>query len=171
VKSSTTPAPLPAANLPPPPAPTETTTASEPAPAEATALEPQPPAAAEIKTAPAGESDELTTIRASWPRIVSAIGANPANRPLVTNCRPVELTDGALVLGFPEDQAFMRDIADRKRRVLEDGIAAVIGRHVAVRCVVANLELVEPVHSGEGDLVSKAKEIFDGELAGIEDID
>jgi hypothetical protein len=65
----------------------------------------------------------------------------------------------------------MRDIAERKHRVLEDGIASITGRHLAVRCVVANLELVEPVDAGEGDLVSKAQEIFEGELAGIEDID
>jgi len=141
--------------------PTEPATEPSPSPARTPAED----AAAE------GSSDEITSIRAAWPQIVSTIGGNPANRPLVTSCRPVELRDGALVLGFPEDQAFMRDIAERKRRVLEDGIASVIGRHVAVRCVVANLEQVEPVHSGEGDLVSKAREIFDGELVGIEDID
>jgi hypothetical protein len=42
---------------------------------------------------------------------------------------------------------------------------------VAVRCVVTNLELVEPVGSGEGDLVAQARHIFDGELAGVEEID
>ena len=102
---------------------------------------------------------------------MAAIGGNPANRPLVTTCRPVELRDGFLILGFPEDQAFMRDIAERKRRVLEEGISSVIGQTMAVRCVVTNLELVEPVDSGEGDLVSQAKRIFDGDLAGVEDID
>ena len=137
------------------------------------AAPPAAPAAALPPATPPGaaEGDELAAVRAAWPQVVSAIGANPANRPLVTTCRPVELRDGFLVLGFPEDQAFMRDIAERKRRVLEEGIASVIGHHLAVRCVVANLELVEPVDSGEGDLVSKAKRIFDGELAGIEDID
>jgi len=113
----------------------------------------------------------IATVRAAWPQIVAAIGSNPANRPLVTTCRPVEMRDGVLVLGFPEDQAFMRDIAERKRLVLEDGIAAVIGQRVAVRCVVTNLELVQPVDSGEGDLVAHAKRIFEGELAGIEDIE
>jgi len=83
----------------------------------------------------------------------------------------VEVRDGVIVLGFPEDQAFMRDIAERKRVILEDGIASVVGGPVAVRCVVTNLELVEPVDSGEGDLVSQAKRIFDGEMAGVEDID
>ncbi len=139
------------------------------------AAEPPPRPPAEPQAAPpapvAEGGDEITAIRAAWPQIVAAIGNNPANRPLVTSCRPVELRDGFLILGFPEDQGFMRDIAERKRRVLEDGITSVVGRSVAVRCVVTNLELVEPVDSGEGDLVSQAKRIFDGELSGVEDVD
>jgi len=134
----------------------------------------EPPHASEPLTpaaAASDPSDAFVAIRAAWPQIVAAIGGNPANRPLVTTCRPVEVRDGILILGFPEDQAFMRDIAERKRRILEEGIASVIGRSVAVRCVVTNLELVEPVDSGEGDLVSQAKRIFDGDLAGVEDID
>ncbi len=55
--------------------------------------------------------------------------------------------------------------------MLEEGIAAVVGRPVAVRCVVTNLELVEPVDSGEGDLVAQARRVFGGELTGVEDID
>ncbi len=102
---------------------------------------------------------------------MAAISSNPANRPLVTTCRPVEMRDGFLILGFPEDQAFMRDIAERKRIVLEDGITSVMGGTVAVRCVVTNLELVEPVDAGEGDLVSQARRIFDGEIEGLGDID
>ena len=102
---------------------------------------------------------------------MEAIAANPANRPLVTTCRPVEMRDGALILGFPEDQAFMRDIAERKRAVLQDGIATVIGRSLAVRCVVTNLELVEPVEPGEDGLVSQARRIFEGELADVADVE
>ncbi len=125
---------------------------------------------ARAKSEAAAEGD-IATVRKAWPQVVEAIGSNPANRPLVATCRPVEIDDGVLVLGFPEDQAFMRDIAERKRRVLEDGIASVVGRSMAVRCVVTNLELVEPVDTGEGDLVSQAKRIFDGELTGVEEID
>ncbi len=190
------PAPVPAASSAPassgpapataePPASTPAAAAAVPAAPSAPEPQPaaaEPPLAANIPaavvsspdaaaTVGATAGDELAMVRAAWPQVVAAIGANPANRPLVTSCRPVELRDGFLMLGFPEDQAFMRDIAERKRRVLEEGIASVIGRHVAVRCVVANLELVEPVDAGEGDLVSKAQRIFDGELAGIEDID
>ncbi len=134
------------------------------------AVTPSRPEAARA-TPGAAPGGDIATVRKAWSLVVAAIGSNPANRPLVASCRPVEIDDGVLVLGFPEDQAFMRDIAERKRRVLEDGIASVVGRSMAVRCVVTNLELVEPVDTGEGDLVSQAKRIFDGELAGVEDID
>jgi DNA polymerase-3 subunit gamma/tau len=116
-------------------------------------------------------TDDIAAIRSAWPDIVAAIARNPANRPLVTSSRPVEVRDGFIVLGFPEDQAFLRDIAERKRSVIEAGIASVVGRPVAVRCVVTNLELVAPVDAGEGDLFAQARRIFDGELAGVEDID
>jgi len=164
------PTPRPAAVPAAPPAPDPQPVPADPPPAANTpAVAASSPDAA--TTAAANDPEELAMVRAAWPQVVAAIGANPANRPLVTTCRPVELRDGFLMLGFPEDQAFMRDIAERKRRVLEEGIASVIGRHLAVRCVVANLELVEPVDAGEGSLVAKAKRIFDGELVGIEDID
>ena len=151
---------------------TPSRTPPEPSMAAATPRSATPAKARPVER-PAAPSDpeDILAIRAAWPSIVAAIGANPANRPLVSSCRPVEFRDGFLVLGFPEDQAFMRDIAERKRRVLEDGIAAVVGRPVAVRCVVTNLELVEPVDSGEDDLVAQARRVFDGELAGVEDID
>jgi hypothetical protein len=118
----------------------------------------------------AGDAD-IVAIRSAWPQIVAAIARNPANRPLVASSRPVEVRDGFIVLGFPEDQAFLRDIAERKRSVIEAGIASVVGRPVAVRCVVTNLELVAPVVGSEGDLVAQATRIFEGELAAIEDID
>ena len=170
----------------------EPNAAPRPQPVPETVPEPQPSAAVEpiavpepMATADTGQrsqpttmaastsssGDEIAGIRSAWPQIVAAISINPANRPLVTTCRPVEVRDGFLILGFPEDQAFMRDIADRKKRILEDGIASVVGRSVAVRCVVTNLELVEPVDSGEGDLVAQAQRIFGGELAGVEDVD
>jgi len=141
------------------------------APGRALTAAPRRPPTHDSRLEDSPRGDAMSAIRAAWPRIVAAIGSNPANRPLVTTCRPVEMRDGFLILGFPEDQAFMRDIAERKRLVLEEGIAAVVGQHVAVRCVVTNLELVEPVDSGEGDLVAQARRIFDGELAGVEDID
>ncbi len=163
------PVPPPAATRDAPPAERRAAQAPDrpPATQDAAAQSAGPATGAPAVSDPGG----LEAIRTAWPRIVATIGDNPANRPLVSTCRPVEIRDGILVLGFPEDQAFMRDIAERKRRVLEDGIAAVIGRPVAVRCVVTNLAIGDPVEPGEDDLVAQARRIFDGELAGIEDID
>ena len=53
-----------------------------------------------------------------------AIGRNPANKPLVDACRPVEVRDGVVILGFPENQAFLREKAEQQASSLEDGIGA-----------------------------------------------
>lgn len=154
-----------------PPASSSAATTVVSRPDAATATPASEPAAPRTSTPTTPGTVGIETVRAAWPQIVATIGSNPANRPLVSSCRPVEIRDGFLILGFPEDQAFMRDIADRKRLVLEDGIAAVVGWPMAVRCVVTNLELVEPIDSGEGDLVAQARRIFGGELTGVEDVD
>lgn len=112
----------------------------------------------------------IDVLRQGWAQVVAHVARNPANRPIIAACRPVEVRDGVLLLGFPEDQAFMRDIAERKRSVLEDGIATVLGRPMGIRCVVTNLELVEPTHVAGPDLVAQARRIFGEELTGIEDI-
>ncbi|CAN5559459.1 hypothetical protein BH24CHL9_BH24CHL9_10270 [soil metagenome] len=148
----------------PPRAPMEVPVPAEPRP-YAMAVEVPSGAGSEV-----GSDDLLTAVRREWTSIVSAIGVNPANRPLIATCRPVEVRGGLLVLGFPEDQAFLRDIAERKRAVLEEGISTVLGRPVAVRCVATNLELVEPVDSAP-DLVPHARRIFEGDLVGVEDIE
>ena len=155
---------------------TSPTAPPDPASPSVTRLDPTTHAApttrpAATSAAAPSPAEDIAAIRAAWPRVVAVIGSNPANRPLVSSCRPVEIRDGFLILGFPEDQAFMRDIAERKRRTLEEGIAAVVGRPVAVRCVVTNLELVAPVGPDEDDLVAQARQVFDGELASVEDID
>ena len=49
----------------------------------------------------------------------------------------------SLILGFPEDQPFLREKAEQRRSALEDGVAHVLGRPVGVRCVVANVELAD----------------------------
>jgi len=113
--------------------------------------------------------DLLGDILASWPEIVAWIGRNPANKPLVANCRPVEIRDGIVILGFPENQPFLREKAEQRRPALEEGIAHVLGRPVGVRCVGTNIEL--PVPGAEDiDLVDQARRIFGGDLGDVGDI-
>ena len=76
--------------------------------------------------------------------------------------------DGAVVtLGFPEEQAFLKDQAERRRPGIEAGIAAVIGHPVTVRCIVANVEL-PPATSD--DVVAEARRIFADDLADVGEV-
>ena len=136
------------------------------------------PAVESAPAAPSAESDDAARRSCSRPgrSVVEQISRNPANRPLINACRPVEVRGATIVLGFPESQAFLRDIAERKRAMLEEGIGRVLGRAVAVKCVATNIELVEPVaalaaaSNGE-DLVAQARRIFADDLVDVAEVD
>jgi DNA polymerase-3 subunit gamma/tau len=110
---------------------------------------------------------ELALLRDRWPEIVARISAHPPTKPLIVACRPVSVEDGVVTLGFPEDQGFLRAVADRRRNVLEDGIGAVLGRSVVVRCVATNLDLVPEIASDPDAafVLAEARRIF-GEDSG-----
>jgi DNA polymerase-3 subunit gamma/tau len=122
--------------------------------------------------APAGASTDdpgaaLAELLAAWPAIVEHLSAHPPTKPLIVNSRPVAV-DGAIVtLGFPEEQAFLKDQAERRRPGIEAGIAAVIGHPVTVRCVVANIEIAP---AGSDDLVAEARRIFADDLADVGEV-
>jgi hypothetical protein len=117
--------------------------------------------------------DQLEQLRAAWPQVVEHVSRNPANRPLIAACRPVEIRDGRIILGFPESQAFLRDIAERKRSVLEEGLSAVLGRRVAVQCVATNIEMIEPTPADQGtdELVAHARRVFEDDLVDVAEVD
>jgi DNA polymerase-3 subunit gamma/tau len=150
--------------LPPPvrpaPLPSAPSKATSSAPAASRATAPGPP----------GTEPLFDTIVRSWPDIVTHVGRNPAVRPLITACRPVEVRDGIVVLGFPENQPFLRDHAERKKSALEEGITAVIGRPVGVRCTATNLEIPEPDLEPADDLVAAARRVFGGDLADVDEV-
>ena len=78
--------------------------------------------------------------------------------------------DGNVVtLGFPENQAFLKDVAERRRPLLEEGVGHYLGRPVIVRCVAANLEATAP-DANTVDLLAKAREIFADELVDIGEV-
>ncbi len=113
-----------------------------------------------------GLDPDLDALLSAWPAIVDRLSQHPPTKPLILKCRPVAV-DGAIVtLGFPEEQAFLKEQAERRRPGIEAGIAEVIGHPVTVRCVVANIELAEP----SDDLVAEARRIFAEELADVGEI-
>ena len=168
----------------PEPTPPERPVARAPRPPQAVKIEsePQPvqsepkPAQSEPRPVQSQTADDaLAALIAAWPQIVERVSRNPADRPLINACRPVEVSGATIVLGFPESQAFMRDIATRKQRKLEEGIGEVLGRPVAVRCVATNVELITQVElapaAGGEDLVAQARKIFADDLADVAEVD
>jgi DNA polymerase-3 subunit gamma/tau len=139
------------------------------APAATAAPKAVPPAAAVTPTAesviayPAGppanppaNDAALDEVRARWPEIVALVSRHPPSKPLIAACRPIAV-DGAIVtLGFPEDQLFLRDLADRRRATLEEGLRRVLGRDLAVRCVATNLDPDPPPSDPESAAVLRA---------------
>ena len=139
---------------PPEPAASAAAESTEPAAESAEpAASPAPAAAPPGTPAPAvagpAATGDLAVLRDRWPEIVARISAHPPTKPLIVVCRPISVEDGVVILGFPEDKAFLRDVAERRRTVLEENISAVLGRSVAVRCVATNIDVVPDLPSDE----------------------
>ncbi len=116
---------------------------------------------------------ELAVLRDRWAEVVARISAHPPTKPLISVCRPISIEDGIVVLGFPDDQGFLRDVAERRRAVLEAGIGAVLGRPVGVRCVATNIDLVPPLPADAeaAFLLAEARRIFGGDDADAVPVD
>jgi DNA polymerase III subunit gamma/tau len=161
-----------------PPGPSRANSSSAEAPAQpAEKRSPQRPEPARPIAATAASGDttpsavSLERLLEAWSQVVEQVGANPANRPLIMACRPIEVRDGSVVLGFPEDQLFLRDIAERKRGALEDGLSRVLGARVGVRIVAANVELprTEPVSADA--LVAQARRVFADDVLDVAEVE
>jgi DNA polymerase-3 subunit gamma/tau len=143
----------------------------DPEPASAARAEPAPaepaPAPAATAAAPSGALEELL---AAWPAIVAKVSQHPPTKPLIVACRPVAVEGNVVTLGFPEEQAFLKDVAERKKSIIEDGIGESLGRAVSVRCVVANVELAAPGAAGDAYLMAEARRIFADDLVDVGEI-
>ena len=120
---------------------------------------------------PPAVDDELVVLRDRWPEIVTRISAHPPTRPLIVACRPVSVEGAVVTLGFPEDKAFLQAVAERRRGVLEEGIGAVLGRPVVVRCVATNLDLVPEIADDDAEFVlAEARRIFGDDVSDAAEV-
>ncbi|MBA2757401.1 MAG: hypothetical protein H0U37_08175, partial [Chloroflexi bacterium] len=117
---------------------------------------------------PVDGSLSLDGLVAAWPGVVALLSRQPAVKQLILTCRPVALEGTIVALGFPEEQGFLRDIAERKRGAIEAGIREVVGHDLAVRCVVANIEMASMPRAD--DLVAEARRIFGEDLVDVREI-
>jgi len=172
---SAAPAPVSAApELPPMSAP-EAAPPSVAAPRSLPAAPATPSAGPKATPPPAAPaSDEpLLELRRRWPEIVALISRHPPTKPLIEACRPMAVDGTVVTLGFPESQLFLRDVADRRRPTLEEGLSRVLGHPVAVRCVATNVELdVAPPSDAEGSaVIAAARAVWGDELVGVAEVD
>jgi len=136
--------------------------APEPAHAEPAHAEPAhaEPAHAEPAGPPGGDLERL---RQGWAGVVVTITErNRAVKPLISACRPIGVEGNVVTLGFPEEQGFLKDVADRRRPLLEECIGTYLGRDVGVRCIATNLDLVPPLPADEeaASILAEAHRIF-----------
>jgi hypothetical protein len=77
-----------------------------------------------------------------------------------------------VTLGFPEEKAFLRDVAERRRPLLEDRIGDYLGHPVGVRCVATNLDLLPPLPADEAaaHILAEAQRIFAEDLADVPEV-
>jgi len=119
-----------------------------------------------VPVAPGRPADAaLDEVRQRWPEIVALVSRHPPTKPLIEACRPIAVDGAVVTLGFPESQLFLRDVADRRRSALEEGLGRVLGRAVTVRCIATNLEAEPPAPDVDGTAVLRAaREVWGDEL-------
>jgi hypothetical protein len=115
-----------------------------------------------VSVATAAPTGDLAVLHDRWPEIVARISAHPPTKPLIVVCRPITVEGNVVTLGFPEDKAFLRQVAERRKGVLEENISAVLGRTVAVRCVATNIDVVPDLPSDDEAawILAEARRIF-----------
>ena len=130
-----------------------------PAPAPASR---RPPPAPPRRRRPR-RGDDLERLRRGWTTVVTTITErNRAAKPLISACRPIGVDGNVVTLGFPEEQGFLKDVAERRRPLLETTIGEFLGRDVGVRCVATNLDLVPPLPDDQeaAHVLAEAQRIF-----------
>jgi DNA polymerase-3 subunit gamma/tau len=148
--------------------------APQPAPPAPPKSPPQPAPPAPPQTAPPPKARTGTTLQLlleRWAEIVEVISKTPAAKPLIVACRPVSVDGAVVTLGFPEAQSFFKDVAERRRAILEDGVGRVLGMPVTVRCVAANVEVSPlPADPDSARLLTEFRRIYGDDVVDVKDV-
>jgi DNA polymerase-3 subunit gamma/tau len=146
------PRPEPAAVLPPTPKPASAK------PAESTPEpHPEPPAGGEVT---------LTQVVQAWKQIGAAVKPNTSLNALLNSCKPLEIKDGTLYLGFAS--AVLVEKMDKPEQVeaTRKAITQVLGADLALKCVVSGGKTT-PANVDPGGMVAAALE-NGGEIVDVQ---
>jgi DNA polymerase-3 subunit gamma/tau len=125
------------------------------------------PAAARPRPGPT-----LQLLLERWAEIVEVVSKSPPTKPLILACRPVAVDGSVVTLGFPEAQSFFKDVAERRRAILEDGVGRVLGMSVSVRCVAANVEVSPLPEDGDSTrLLTEFRRIYGDDVVDVQNVD
>jgi DNA polymerase III subunit gamma/tau len=150
-----------------PAAAAKSTPATQPTPP----TQPVPAETSSRPTKPHG-GPTLQMLLERWAEIVEVISKSPPTRPLIVACRPVGVEGSVVTLGFPEAQSFFKDVAERRRAILEDGVSRVLGMPVSVRCVAANVEVSPlPADPDSSRLLTEFRRIYGEDVVDVGDVD
>jgi DNA polymerase-3 subunit gamma/tau len=152
--------------------PTDAVTSPTP-PIPQTRTDAAPADAAPADAATPTDAATLAALQDQWPEIVAYISQHPPTKPLVSACRPVTVDGTIVTLGFPEGQAFLKDVAERRRSNLEEGISHFLGRPVSVRLIATNVEVAAPVPADPeaARLIDEARRIFGDDLTDVPEVE
>ena len=135
----------------------------EAVPAPEASPTPDTPEPAPLLAAQEPTGTDLERLRSGWAFVVTTITErNRAVKPLITACRPIGVEGNVVTLGFPEEQGFLKDVADRRRPLLEECIGGYLGHDVGVRCIATNLDLLPPLPEDQeaAHILAEAHRIF-----------
>ncbi len=153
----------------PPAPPQPSAVASVPAPA-AVADEPAPPPPVAPPPAPAPTRTAITLAEVIdvWPAALETVGADYALlAAALMNARPVEISDGTLILAFAADDTFNRRMAaenQEHRRALHEALLALTGAQLRLAYELRDLgEPERPPELAGDELVARIVQEFDAE--------
>jgi hypothetical protein len=131
-----------------------------------------PEASAATPVEPGAPDGDLERLRRGWRDVIAVVGKSPAIKPLIEACRPISVEGNVVTLGFPEEKNFMREIAEKKRAGIEEGIAGFLGHPVGIRCVVSNLDLLPPLpeDADAAHILAEAQRIFAEDMADVGEV-
>jgi DNA polymerase III subunit gamma/tau len=136
-------------------------------------LRPGPAPAGDVPAAGNPAADDLERLRNGWVSLVEQITQiNRAVKPLIVDCRPIGVESNIVTLGFPEEKAFLKDVAERRRPILEQAFSQFLDHPVGVRCVATNLDLMPPLpaDADAAHILSEAHRIFADDLADVPEV-
>ncbi len=142
-----------------------------PAPAASAAQEAEPAIPGAPKAHRPRTGPTLALLLERWAEVVELVSKSPPTRPLIVACRPVSVDGSVVTLGFPEAQSFFKDVAERRRAILEDGVSRVLGIPVSVRCVAANVEVSPlPADPDSSRLLTEFRRIYGDDVVDVGDV-